>query len=93
VQQLRQPIGSLFSLFWPLLLYVLLTVFFADNLLAAQIQGIPAGAYLLAVAGMFGAVSVAFYGFALGLAIERAQGWMRLRRASPISVTSILPAS
>jgi ABC-2 type transport system permease protein len=87
VQQLRQPIGSLFNLFWPLLLYVLLTVFFTDNLITAQIQGIPAGTYLLAVAGMFGAVSVAFFGFALGLAIERAQGWMRLRRASPVSAT------
>jgi len=87
LQQLRQPIGPLFNLAWPLLLYVLFAVFFTDNLLAVQIEGMPLGAYLLAVFGMFGAVSVAFNGFALSLNLERAQGWMRLRRASPISAT------
>lgn len=86
IAQLRQPIGPLFNLAWPLLLYLLFAVFITDNLVARQIEGLPLSAYLLALAGMFGVATVAFNGFALNLAIERARGWMRLRRASPMPV-------
>jgi ABC-2 type transport system permease protein len=87
-QQRRQPLGSLLNLLWPILFYLFFAVVFTDNLLAASVQGVPANVYLLAVCGMFGAVTVAFYSFGLSLTLERAQGWMRLRRASPMPVST-----
>jgi ABC-2 type transport system permease protein len=92
VQQYRQPLRALFDLFWPILFYLVFAVFFRDNLLAASVQGIPATVYLLAVAGMFGALTVALQGFGQSLALERARGWMRLRRASPTPVTAYFAA-
>lgn len=86
LQQRRQPLGAIFTLLFPLLFYLFFAVIFTENLLAVAIEGIPAGIYLLAVCGVFAAVTVALQGFGLALAIERTQGWLRLRQAVPAPV-------
>ena len=40
--------------------------------------------YLLATYGAFGVMNVALFGFGVGVAIERGQGWMLFKRATPM---------
>ena len=40
--------------------------------------------YLIATYGAFGVIGAALFGFGVGVAIERGQGWMMLKRASPM---------
>ena len=40
--------------------------------------------YMLATYGAFGVIGCALFGFGVGVAIERGQGWMRLKRVSPM---------
>ena len=44
--------------------------------------------YLLATYGAFGVVSAALFGFGVSVAIERGQGWLMLKRASPMPIAS-----
>jgi ABC-2 type transport system permease protein len=95
VQQYRQPLGPLFGLLWPLLLYLFLIAllsFFGPNFFAGDIEGAPSSAYLFVLFGMFGALTAALQGFGSSLALERAQGWMRLRRVSPSPVSAYFSA-
>ena len=40
--------------------------------------------YLLGSYGTFGVIGAALFGFGVGVAVERGQGWMLLKRASPM---------
>ena len=40
--------------------------------------------YMLATYGAFGVIGAALFGFGVSVAIERGQGWMRLKRVSPM---------
>ncbi len=40
--------------------------------------------YLIATYGAFGVIGASLFGFGVGVAIERGQGWMLLKRASPM---------
>jgi ABC-2 type transport system permease protein len=51
---------------------------------AARIGNVSQATYLLATYGAFGVMAAALFGFGVSVAIERAQGWMLLKRASPM---------
>src|SRR5690606_29257441 len=40
--------------------------------------------YMLATYGTFGVIGAALFGFGVSVAVERGQGWMRLKRVSPM---------
>jgi len=40
--------------------------------------------YLVATYGAFGVIGASLFGFGVGVAVERGQGWMLLKRASPM---------
>ena len=42
--------------------------------------------YLLATMGCYGIIGVALFGFGVGVATERGQGWLEVKRASPMPV-------
>src|SRR5688572_10008822 len=42
--------------------------------------------YLLATYGAFGVIGAGLFAFGVGVAVERAQGWLLLKRASPMSL-------
>ncbi|MBT9329755.1 ABC transporter permease [Paracidobacterium acidisoli] len=48
--------------------------------------------YLLAGYSCFGAVSACLFGMGMGIALERAQGWMELKQASPLPRLAYLGA-
>jgi ABC-2 type transport system permease protein len=48
--------------------------------------------YLIATYGAFGVIGAALFGFGVGVAIERGQGWMLLKRATPMPVAAYFAA-
>jgi hypothetical protein len=48
------------------------------------LAGTTVGAYLLATFGSFGVIAISLFGFGVSVAVERGQGWMQVKRASPM---------
>jgi ABC-2 type transport system permease protein len=77
---LRMP-GYLVPMFaFPLGFYLLFGVAMAGR----TAKGLDIARYLLATYGPFGVMGVALFGFGVGVAIERGQGWMLFKRATPM---------
>lgn len=75
---LRLPMYVVPTLSFPLVFYVLFGV-------AMQREpGSGASVYLLATYGAFGVMNAALFGFGVGVAVERGQGWMLFKRATPM---------
>ncbi len=77
---MRVPIFAISTLAFPLMFYVIFGLTFADQ----RPNGIGVTTYLLAVYGAFGVIGSALFGFGVSVAVERGQGWMRLKRVSPM---------
>ena len=73
---LRTPAFAIPSLAFPVVFYVLFAI-----LLPGQWGGYQKSAYLLATYGAFGVIGPALFGFGVGLAIERENGWLELKRS------------
>ena len=85
---LRLPHYLVGTLGFPVMFYVLFGV-----TLAQKSDGpIGAAEYLLASYCIFGVVTAALFAFGAGVAVERAQGWMTLKRATPMPVSAYLGA-
>ncbi len=78
LKTLRMPGFVLPSLLFPVVFYSFFGIIFNPS-------GSSSGAatYLLATYGVFGVIGPALFGFGVGLAIEREQGWLALKRISP----------
>ena len=76
---LRTPAFAIPSLAFPVVFYVLFAI-----LLPGQWGDYQTSAYLLATYGAFGVIGPALFGFGVGLAIERENGWLELKRVSPM---------
>ena len=48
--------------------------------------------YLLATMGTFGVMGASLFGFAVSLAMERGQGWLQVKRASPMPLPAYFTA-
>jgi len=80
LKALRLPAYSLPTLAFPTLFYVM----FSLALGGKSMGGVDGAAYMLATYGTFGVIGAALFGFGVGIAIERGQGWLLLKRASPM---------
>jgi ABC-2 type transport system permease protein len=76
---LRLPAYALPTLGFPAMFYLL----FAVALGGRQANGGTLAVYMLATYGAFGVMGASFFGFGIALAIERAQGWLLLKRSMP----------
>ncbi len=74
---LRLPAFALPTIAFPVLFYAFFGLTFSPP------GGFDLSHYLLATYGAFGVIGASLFGFGVGVAIERGQGWMLLRRASP----------
>src|SRR5690606_37494788 len=63
------------------LMFYLLFGSFYGNL---EAQGVQVSRYMVATFGAAGVLSAALFSFGVGVASERGQGWMRLKRVSPM---------
>lgn len=82
LKQLRLPAYVLPSIAFPSLFYTLFGLVWG----ASPVPGtpIPMSYYLLATYGTFGVVGAAMFGLGVGVATERGQGWLAVKRASPM---------
>lgn len=76
----RLPVYSVFTLVFPLMFYTIFGFTFGGEAAGP----INVAAYMLATYGAFGVIGAALFGFGVGVASERGQGWLRLKRASPM---------
>ena len=83
----RLPAYSVATLVFPLMFYVIFGVTFGGSA-----GPVSVATYLLATYGAFGIIGAALFGFGVGVAVERGQGWMRLKRASPMPPTAYFVA-
>ena len=80
LKQMRLPIFAVSTIVFPVMFYLIFGLTFGQQ---------PAGpvdvaTYMLATYGAFGVIGSALFGFGVGVAAERGQGWMILKRASPM---------
>ena len=78
---LRMPAYAIPTVMFPLLFYVFFGLVFGGGRMAGPIN---MSTYLLATYGAFGVIGASLFGFGVGVAIERGQGWMLLKRATPM---------
>ena len=78
LKTIRIPVYAVSTIIFPMMFYVLFGLLFGSS------EGANAPTYLLATYGAFGVIGAALFGFGVGVATERGQGWMRLKRASPM---------
>lgn len=77
---MRIPIFAVSTIALPVMFYLLFGVAFAGD----QAGGVGVSTYMLATYGTFGVIGAALFGFGVSVALERGQGWMRLKRVSPM---------
>ena len=77
---IRVPIFAISTIAFPLMFYVIFGLTFADQ----TAGGVGVTTYMLATYGAFGVIGCALFGFGVSVAMERGQGWMRLKRVSPM---------
>ena len=77
---IRLPIFAVTTIALPLMFYVIFGLTFADE----QAGGVGMTTYMLVTYGAFGVIGAALFGFGVSVAVERGQGWMRLKRVAPM---------
>ncbi len=86
---MRMPAYVLPTIGFPVVFYILFALCFRP-------PGIPdpssMATYLIASYGAFGVIGAALFGFGVGVAVERGQGWLLLKRASPMPPLAYLVA-
>jgi ABC-2 type transport system permease protein len=85
---IRTKVFSLSVIGFPMMFYVL----FGLSNKGTHIDGMEAAKYMLAGYCCFGVVGAALFGIGVGLASERSQGWLELKRSSPMPVMAYLVA-
>src|SRR5690349_21798999 len=81
LKMLRLPVYSVASIAFPVMFYVLFGVVFGKQ---GGGQGPQVSRYLLGSYGAFGVIGASLFGFGVGVATERGQGWLQVKRASPM---------
>lgn len=83
LRTLRTPAFALPTLVFPLVFYIVFAI-----VLPGTWGNLHKASYLLATYGTFGVIGPALFGFGVGVAIERQQGWLELKRVSPMPVSA-----
>ena len=77
----RMPAFALPAFAFPLMFYALFGLAFGRT---QQVGSVTMAGYLLATYGAFGVIGANLFSFGVGVAVERGQGWMLLKRAMPL---------
>ena len=85
LKNIRIPIYAISTVAFPLMFYVLFGIVLGSGNPANRNEN---ATYMLATMGCFGVIAVALFGFGVSLAMERGQGWLQVKRASPMPVSA-----
>lgn len=86
LKAIRTPQFSAPTLAFPVVFYLIFGVILADE------GGEGRAIYLLATFGMFGALGPALFGFGVNVANERNNGWLDLKKISPMPIAAYILA-
>jgi ABC-2 type transport system permease protein len=78
----RLPAYSIPTVAFPVVFYLLFGVAMSGSRMTG---GRDVSEYLLATYGAFGVIGAGLFAFGVGVAVERGQGWLLVKRASPMS--------
>ncbi len=88
LKALRLPAYSLPTLLFPLFFYLFFGVMFG----AKQAGAVGMSTYLVATYGTFGVIGAALFGFGVSVAVERGQGWLEVKRTTPMPIAAYFVA-
>ena len=88
LKTLRLPAYSLPTLLFPVFFYFFFGVMFG----AKQTGPVNMATYLIATYGTFGVIGAALFGFGVSVAIERGQGWIEVKRTTPMPIAAYFVA-
>ncbi len=88
LKALRLPAYSLPTLLFPVVFYVFFGVMFG----ARQTGSVTMSSYLIATYGAFGVIGAALFGFGVSVAVERGQGWLEVKRTTPMPIAAYFVA-
>ena len=78
----RLPAYAIPTIAFPVMFYLLFGIAMSGNRVSG---GRRVADYLLATYGAFGVIGAGLFAFGVGVAVERGQGWLLVKRASPMS--------
>lgn len=88
LKALRLPAYSLPTLLFPVFFYLFFGVMFG----AKQAGAVSMSTYLVATYGTFGVIGAALFGFGVSVAVERGQGWLEVKRTTPMPIAAYFVA-
>ena len=88
LKALRMPQYSLPTILFPIVFYIFFGVVFGQR----NTGGITMAEYLIATYGAFGVIGAALFGFGVSVAIERGQGWLEVKRTTPMPIAAYFVA-
>ena len=89
VKNVRLPIYAASTIFFPVMFYVLFAIVLGSG---NPVTRSESATYMLATLGTFGVMGVSLFGFGVSLAMERGQGWLQVKRASPMPLAAYFTA-
>jgi len=82
LKALRMPQYSLPTILFPIVFYIFFGVMFGGR----NTGGVKMAEYLIATYGAFGVIGAALFGFGVSVAVERGQGWLEVKRTTPMPI-------
>lgn len=84
----RLPAYSLPTILFPVVFYFFFGVMFGSR----GAQGVTMASYLVATYGAFGVIGASLFGFGVSVAVERGQGWLEVKRTTPMPMAAYFVA-
>jgi ABC-2 type transport system permease protein len=84
LKALRMPQYSLPTILFPVFFYMFFGVAFGGR----AVGPVKMSEYLIATYGTFGVIGAALFGFGVSVAIERGQGWLEVKRTTPMPISA-----
>jgi ABC-2 type transport system permease protein len=88
LKALRLPAYSIPTILFPIFFYFFFGVMFGQKNTGA----VNMASYLIATYGTFGVVGASLFGFGVSVAIERGQGWLEVKRTTPMPISAYFVA-
>jgi ABC-2 type transport system permease protein len=85
LKMFRMPAYVIPTLTFPVVFYLFFGVTFGS---AKAAKNATMAEYLIATYGAFGVIGASLFGFGVAVAIERGQGWLQLKRATPMPLSA-----
>jgi ABC-2 type transport system permease protein len=85
LKMFRLPAYVVPTLAFPLIFYLFFGVAFGTK---STIGSTTMASYLIATYGAFGVIGASLFGFGVSVAVERGQGWLQVKRATPMPLSA-----